>query len=88
MVREAFNASQAQITYALNLNSMARVSEYEHGIREPNILTLLTYARLAHIPLEYLVDDKITPAKFRYVLAMKDRFLDSRNRFTTRRSSG
>jgi len=40
---------------------VARISEYERGAREPNVLLLLSYARLAHIPLEYLVDDKITP---------------------------
>jgi transcriptional regulator with XRE-family HTH domain len=85
MIREAYNASQSQIAYALKVNNMARVSEFEHGVREPNMLMLLSYARLAHIPLEYLVDDKITPFKFRYVLAMKDRFLDSRHRFVTRR---
>ena len=84
MIRKAYNASQGQIGHRLKLDS-ARVSEFEHGVREPNILMLLSYARLAHIPLEYLVDDKITPAKFRYVLAMKERFLDSRNRFITRR---
>jgi transcriptional regulator with XRE-family HTH domain len=85
MIRKAFNASQSQIAYALKIKTVARVSEYEHGVREANILMLLSYARLAHIPLEYLVDDKLTPAKFRYVLALKERFLDSRQRFITRR---
>ena len=85
MIREAYNASQSQIAYALKVKTVARVSEYEHGSREANILTLLSYARLTHIPLEYLVDDKVTPTKFRYVLAMKERFLDSRQRFITRR---
>jgi transcriptional regulator with XRE-family HTH domain len=88
MIRKAYNASQSQIARALKVNNIARISEVERGIREANILLLLSYARLAHIPLEYLVDDKITPMKFRYVLAMKERFLDSRNRFITRRVSG
>jgi hypothetical protein len=35
----------------------ARISEYEHGTREPNMLTLLAYARLAGVPLEQIVDD-------------------------------
>jgi transcriptional regulator with XRE-family HTH domain len=87
MIREAYNASQSQIANALNIKTVARVSEYEHGVREANILMLLSYARLAHIPLEYLVDDKFTLTQFRYVLAMKDRFIDSRQRFITRRGS-
>jgi transcriptional regulator with XRE-family HTH domain len=88
MIREAYNASQSQIACALKVNNIARISEVERGIREPNVLLLLSYARLAHIPLEYLVDDRIIPAKFRYILGMKERFLDSRNRFITRRGSG
>jgi transcriptional regulator with XRE-family HTH domain len=82
MIREAYNASQSQLTYALKVKiSSSRISEYEHGTREPNAVMLLSYARLAQIPLESLIDDKVTPTKFRYVLAMKDRFIDSRHRF-------
>lgn len=84
MIRKAYKASQGQIGHRLKLDT-ARVSEFEHGVREPNILMLLSYARLARIPLEYLVDDRITPIKFKYVLAMEERFLDSRQRFITRR---
>jgi transcriptional regulator with XRE-family HTH domain len=40
--------------------SVARVSEYEHGLREPNLLTLLAYARVAGIPVEKLIDDELT----------------------------
>jgi transcriptional regulator with XRE-family HTH domain len=39
--------------------SIARISEYEHGTREPNLLVLLAYARLAEIPLEYIIDDDL-----------------------------
>jgi transcriptional regulator with XRE-family HTH domain len=38
----------------------ARVSEYEHGIREPNVLTLLAYSRAANIEVEKLIDDDLT----------------------------
>ena len=39
--------------------SCARVSEYENGIREPNLLTILAYARFAKLPVEYLIDDDL-----------------------------
>ena len=35
----------------------ARVSEYELGKREPNLVTLLNYAKLVRVPLEVLADD-------------------------------
>jgi transcriptional regulator with XRE-family HTH domain len=40
--------------------SVARVSEYEHGVREPNLLTILAYSRAANIPVEKLIDDELT----------------------------
>lgn len=57
-IRQMFGASQSQMARALNCKiSVARISEYEHGIREPNLLVLLAYARLVQIPLEQIVDD-------------------------------
>ena len=35
------------------------ISEYEHGKREPPLLVLLAYAKLAGVSMETLVDDKI-----------------------------
>ena len=35
------------------------VSRYEKGLREPSLIILLRYARLACISLETLVDDEI-----------------------------
>ena len=37
----------------------ARISEYEHGTRQPDLVVLLRYARLAAVPMETLVDDKL-----------------------------
>jgi len=36
-----------------------RISEYESGRREPSLLVLLAYARVAGIHLEEIVDDKL-----------------------------
>jgi hypothetical protein len=36
-----------------------RVSEFELGKRDPSLLTLLAYARVAGVHLEVLVDDDI-----------------------------
>jgi hypothetical protein len=37
----------------------ARISEYEHGVRRPNLIVLLQYARLAGVPVDTLIDDSI-----------------------------
>lgn len=37
----------------------ASISQYETGKREPPLLVLLRYARLASVPMDSLVDDKI-----------------------------
>jgi len=35
------------------------ISGFERGVREPDLIVLLNYARLAKVPMETLVDDKI-----------------------------
>ncbi len=35
------------------------ISEYENGKREPSLLVLLHYARIAGVSMETLVDDKM-----------------------------
>jgi transcriptional regulator with XRE-family HTH domain len=35
------------------------ISRYEHGEREPTLLILLAYARLAGVHMEVLVDDEL-----------------------------
>jgi transcriptional regulator with XRE-family HTH domain len=37
----------------------ARISEYELGLREPSLMVLLSYARLAGVHMEALVDDEL-----------------------------
>ena len=38
----------------------ARISEYEAGVREPNLLVLLAYARAGDVSVERLIDDELT----------------------------
>ena len=45
---------------SLNLKqdlSVGRISEYERGIREPNLIVLLHYAMAARISTDELIDD-------------------------------
>jgi len=37
----------------------ARISDYELGVREPSLMILLSYARLAGVHMEALVDDEL-----------------------------
>jgi transcriptional regulator with XRE-family HTH domain len=41
------------------------VSEYERGLREPSLLVLLCYARLAGVLVDQLIDDELSlPKRF------------------------
>lgn len=42
-----------------------RVSQYEQGLFEPNLLVLVAYARLAKVHLEFVIDDRFTLQEFR-----------------------
>ena len=43
--------------------SYARISEYETGAREPDLLMLLDYAEIVGVSMEALVDDKLSLPK-------------------------
>jgi transcriptional regulator with XRE-family HTH domain len=66
-IRLALGLSQTEMLRRLGLEEgmkYARISEYEQGIREPSLLTLLEYSRVAGIHLEVLADDGLDlPAK-------------------------
>jgi len=51
----------------------ARISEYEHGTRIPNLLVLLRYARIAGVSVEALIDDELKPSK----LVIAEHYLDT-----------
>lgn len=41
-----------------------RISEYENGQREPNLLVLIAYARLGQVHMESVADDRFTVKEF------------------------
>lgn len=48
-----------------------RISEYENGRLEPNLLVLVAYARLGRVHLDLLVDDRFPIEDFRKQLGKK-----------------
>jgi len=58
-IRKRLGMSQTEMARALNLKAhYSAVSNYELDIREPNLIVLLRYARLAGVPMESLIDDE------------------------------
>lgn len=59
-IRNQLGLSQSQLARQLEFDKgTARISEYEHGTREPELSLLLRYARLAKVSVESLIDDKM-----------------------------
>jgi transcriptional regulator with XRE-family HTH domain len=62
-IREGLGMSQREIVVALNYKDTplraSQISQYENGQREPTMMLVLAYARLAEVPMEVLVDDKM-----------------------------
>ena len=73
-IRVGLGLSQTEILRRLGLEEKmhySRISEYEQGSREPSLLTLLEYARVAGLHLEDIVDDgldlpRTLPGRVRY----------------------
>jgi transcriptional regulator with XRE-family HTH domain len=73
-IREALGLSQTEMLYRLgveDLISYKQISKYETGVREPTLVILLRYARVAGVSMETLADDEldlptILPAKPRH----------------------
>jgi transcriptional regulator with XRE-family HTH domain len=60
-IRLALGLSQSELLNRLNVDdliSYQRISEYELGKREPLLLVLLAYARVARISTDVLIDDE------------------------------
>ncbi len=62
-IRESLGMSQRQIVEALNYKDTplraSQISQYESGQREPTMMLVLAYARLAKVSVESLIDDKM-----------------------------
>ena len=61
-IRQKLGLSQSQLAKLLDFQikvSVPRVSEYEHGTREPGLCMLLRYARLIGVPVDVLIDDDL-----------------------------
>jgi transcriptional regulator with XRE-family HTH domain len=61
-IREGLGLSQSEMLKRLGVEddvSLKRMSDYELGVREPSLLTLLQYARAAGIHMEAIVDDEL-----------------------------
>ena len=59
-VRKRLGLSQSQLVRRIDPHMhYGRVSEWESGKRHPGVLILLSYARLAGVHIDDLVDDNI-----------------------------
>jgi len=59
-IRQGLGVSQTEMAKLLKLKKTYTViSSYERGTGEPNLIILLRYARLARVPVENLIDDKL-----------------------------
>lgn len=61
-IRENLNLSQNEILNNLGYKDRlyrSNISQYERGEREPSLLVLLAYARLAEVVVDVLIDDEL-----------------------------
>ena len=59
-IRKRLQMSQTEMARALELKvHYSAVSNYELGTREPDMLIVLRYAKLANVSMETLVDDQL-----------------------------
>jgi transcriptional regulator with XRE-family HTH domain len=59
-IRKKLDVSQTEMARLLDLDvAYTAVSGYELGTRQPDLLVLLKYARLASVSTDVLIDDKL-----------------------------
>jgi transcriptional regulator with XRE-family HTH domain len=57
-IRFKLEVSQSQLAKLLEFDKgVARISEYERGIREPDLMTLVKYSKLVRVSMDVLADD-------------------------------
>ena len=60
-IRISLDLTQAELLRQLDIEGLAtqsKISEFESGKRDPSLLILLQYSRLAGVHMEDLVDDE------------------------------
>lgn len=61
-IRHSLQLSQNELTHQLGVSlelTQARISAYERGVREPPLIILLKYARIANVYVDTLIDDDV-----------------------------
>ena len=59
-IRQRLDLSQTEMASRLDLKvAYTAISAYERGTREPDLITLLAYARIASVTVDDLIDDKV-----------------------------
>ena len=59
-IRKGLRMSQTEMANALNLQvHYSAISNFELGTREPDLIVVLHYARLAGLTVEMLIDDQM-----------------------------
>jgi transcriptional regulator with XRE-family HTH domain len=58
LTQEELKEGLEQLSFVSDLDR-ANVTDYERGRRDPDLLTLLSYGRLANVYLDVLVDDEL-----------------------------
>ena len=58
-IRQNLRITQLEMAKKLEFQWYSRLSEYESGRREPNLLLRRRYAKLAGITVEELIDDAV-----------------------------
>jgi transcriptional regulator with XRE-family HTH domain len=66
-IRAQLGLSQTEMVKALNYKASplypAQISQFESGRREPPLMVLLAYAKLAGISTDDLIDDRVSLSK-------------------------
>jgi transcriptional regulator with XRE-family HTH domain len=69
-IREELNLTQEQMAKKLHTKRSpvypTHISEFEYGKREPSLLVLLRYAKIAGVSTDILIDDKLELPKKLY----------------------
>ena len=58
-IRQSLGITQSEMANRLDYAVHKRLSEFESGKREPKLLVLLRYAKVANVSVESLIDDEI-----------------------------